>query len=115
MPDNPVRNHAGVTLAHYEVQHCLVLPGEVLVVDVLGDRHLGHVELGGGGDQVPLVHPPEEKKFYNCRQLGGDVYLSGQPLSLWGPVTSRRPVPSCFRTTTRLPKIYRVVFLTGPP
>merc|ERR1712107_336934 len=28
-------------------------PGEVLVVDVLGDRHLGHVELGGGGDQVP--------------------------------------------------------------
>merc|ERR1719153_1592289 len=29
--------------------------------------------------------------------------LSGQPLSLWGPVTRRRPVPSCFRTTTRLP------------
>ena len=50
MPDNPVRNHEGVTQAHYEVQHCLVLPGEVLVVDVLGDRHLGHVELGGGGD-----------------------------------------------------------------
>ena len=66
MPDNPVRNHEGVTLAHYEVQHCLVLPGEVLVVDVLGDRHLGHVELGGGGDQVPLVHPPEEKRFKDC-------------------------------------------------
>ena len=64
MPDNPVRNHKGVTLAHYEVQPYLVLPGEVLVVDVLGDRHLGDVELGGGGDQVPLVHPPEEKKVF---------------------------------------------------
>ena len=63
MPDNPVRNHKGATLAHYEVQHCLVQPGEVLVVDVLGDRHLGHVELSGGSDQVPLVHPPEEKSL----------------------------------------------------
>merc|ERR1719244_2291701 len=34
-------------------------PGEVLVVDVLGDGHLRDVELGGGGDQVPLVHPPQ--------------------------------------------------------
>merc|ERR1719320_492244 len=34
-------------------------PGEVLVVDVLRHRHLGDVELCGGGHQVPLVHPPE--------------------------------------------------------
>ena len=37
------------------------LPGEVLVVDVLRHRHLGDVELGGGGDQVPLVHPPGQR------------------------------------------------------
>merc|ERR1719430_138858 len=29
--------------------------------------------------------------------------LMGQPLSLWGPVTRIRPVPSCFSTITRLP------------
>ena len=35
------------------------LPGKVLVVDVLGQRDLGDVDLGRGGHQVPLVHPPE--------------------------------------------------------
>ena len=64
LPDNPVRNHKGVTLAHYEVQNCLVLPGEVLVVDVLRHRHLGDVKLCGGGHKVPLVHPPTQKKRF---------------------------------------------------
>merc|ERR1719234_314183 len=34
-------------------------PSEVLVVDILRHKHLGDVELCGGGHQVPLVHPPE--------------------------------------------------------
>merc|ERR1719472_518843 len=34
-------------------------PGKVLVVDVLRQRDLGDVKLGGSGHQVPLVHPPK--------------------------------------------------------
>ena len=39
-------------------------------------------------------------------------YLSGQPLSLWGPVTRSRPVPSCFSTMTRLP--FKSIFMHFP-
>ena len=33
------------------------IPGEIFVVDVVGDLHSGHVNLGGGGNQEPLVDP----------------------------------------------------------
>ena len=35
----------------------LIIPGEIFVVDVVGDLHSGHVNLGGGGNQEPLVDP----------------------------------------------------------
>merc|ERR1719481_1512539 len=33
-------------------------PGEVLIVDVLGDTHSRHIDLCGG-EEIPLVDPPE--------------------------------------------------------
>ena len=36
----------------------LLLPGEVGVIDVVGDLDLGHIILGGGDHEVALVDPP---------------------------------------------------------
>ena len=48
-----------------------------------------------------------DKKFSSCQHLAETCpmthLLRGVPFSLNGPVTRRRPVSSCFRTTTRFP------------
>ena len=34
-----------------------ILPGEIFVIDGVGDLDSGDINLGGGGQQEPLVHP----------------------------------------------------------
>ena len=37
------------------------LPGEIFIVDILRDRDSGKVNLGRGGEQIPLVDPGKYK------------------------------------------------------
>ena len=34
----------------------VIVPGEVFVIDGGGDLDLGHIDLGGGGEEESLVH-----------------------------------------------------------
>ena len=42
------------------------IPGEIFVIDGVGDLDSGDINLGGGGQQEPLVHP-EHKIEENSR------------------------------------------------